>query len=59
MFQNLIKMGASVSRLGFQFAVTMDRRTLMRAVWRASELSFRLKNINIFSLKKSRTVYSV
>ena len=58
MFQNLIKMGAHVSRFGIQFAVTMDRRILMPAVWRASELSFRLKNINIFSLK-NRTVYSI
>ena len=58
MFQNLIKIRASVSRFGIQFAVTTDRRTLIPAVWRASELSFRLKNINILlsSQRKSHCV---
>ena len=58
MFQNLIKMGARVTLFGIQFAVTMDRRTLIAAVWRASELSFWLKNINILlsSQRKSQCV---
>ena len=58
MFQNLIQMGACVLLFGIQFAVTTDRRTLIPAVWRASELSFRLKNINILlsSQRKSQCV---